>query len=138
MKHYCPITGKEQFHSRSDAERVAATFILKHRGNPSVYLCNECHTYHLTHYTYQRSRKVRQKKQAQAQSNTHTPIMTIFTDTFYADNGVCIETKTTQDNHHNVRITLFDVDKNQQSTDLTYSQTLELIEALKIQAAKIQ
>lgn len=58
---YCWRTGKECFDRRAQAERVA--YRLNHRKHctrrGAVYLCAECGKYHVTHYSYERSRSKR-------------------------------------------------------------------------------
>lgn len=58
---YCPVTGKEMFDRRRTAERVAyRQGRRKHQAEKgSVYLCAECGKYHVTHYSYERSRSKR-------------------------------------------------------------------------------
>lgn len=56
---YCWKTGKECFDRRTQAERVAYRLSRrKHctrRG--SVYLCEHCGKYHVTHYTYEANKE---------------------------------------------------------------------------------
>lgn len=61
---YCPRTGKEQFDTRSKAERVARGMKRRKHSKvvPTVYLCSDCRTYHITHYSYQKSRNIQQQK----------------------------------------------------------------------------
>ena len=57
---YCWRTGKECFDKRSQAERVA--YRLNRRRHctrrGSVYLCEYCGKYHVTHYSYEQSRRL--------------------------------------------------------------------------------
>ena len=63
---YCPKTGKQCFDRRTQAEKVA--YHTKRRlhcaTRGSVYLCNECGKYHVTHYTYDTCKdfRTRQRK----------------------------------------------------------------------------
>lgn len=64
---YCPVTGKQMFDRRTQAEKVA--YRTKNRlhctRQGAVYLCGHCGKYHVTHYTYEHSKdfRTRDKKQ---------------------------------------------------------------------------
>lgn len=58
---YCPVTGKEMFDRRRMAEKVAYRQGKRKHSTEhgSVYLCADCGKYHVTHYSYERSRAYR-------------------------------------------------------------------------------
>ena len=53
--NYCPVTGKQMFDRRSQAEKVAYSTKKRLRctRRGSVYLCEHCGKYHVTHYSYE-------------------------------------------------------------------------------------
>lgn len=61
---YCGMTGKQKFDRKAQAERVA--YRMKKRAHcktyGSVYMCEYCGKYHVTHYSYERSRAFRTDK----------------------------------------------------------------------------
>ena len=63
---YCPATGKQMYDKRTQAEKVAyrtkSRLHCKRQG--SVYLCEHCGKYHVTHYTYEHAKdfRTRQKR----------------------------------------------------------------------------
>ena len=56
--NYCPVTGKQMFDRRSQAEKVAYRTQRRKRCTKrgSVYLCQHCGKFHVTHYTYEDNR----------------------------------------------------------------------------------
>lgn len=58
---YCPVTGKQMFDRRAQAEKVA--YRTKNRLHTtkqgSVYLCEHCGKYHVTHYTHEQTKDFR-------------------------------------------------------------------------------
>lgn len=59
--NYCPKTGKQMFEKRSQAEKVAyrTKKRLHSTQKGSVYLCEHCGKYHVTHYSYEASKEFR-------------------------------------------------------------------------------
>ena len=61
---YCKESGKECFDRRAQAERV----LYQHKKRKhcveagSVYLCKHCGKYHITHYSYERCRRMTDKR----------------------------------------------------------------------------
>lgn len=139
MKLFCHVNGKERFSTRASALKASRSMEAKNKGTPSVYLCPHCQSYHLTHYSYEESKFLREY--------VLTPIekcktkkdkdMKIFIDTAYDSCGVCIEVKNTQDNDQLLSVTCFDGDGNQVQQLFTYQQAIEMDEAIKIQLAKM-
>lgn len=61
---YCPRTGKERFETRTKAEKVARGMKRRkhNKETPTIYLCKDCRAYHITHYSYRKSRNIQQQK----------------------------------------------------------------------------
>ena len=58
-RNFCPVCGKECFDRRSQAERVVYNSKKrKHaKESGSVYLCEHCGKYHVTHYSYENNKQ---------------------------------------------------------------------------------
>lgn len=50
----CPKQGKRRFLSRQDARAVA-----RHYGHASIYRCETCGDYHVTHFTEREQKAIR-------------------------------------------------------------------------------
>ena len=60
-RSFCPKCGKECFDRRSQAERVAYSHKKRRHATEggSVYLCEHCGKYHVTHYSYAKSKDMK-------------------------------------------------------------------------------
>lgn len=58
---YCEQNGKVCFETRADAERAARDIAKSKRGKSSVYQCDYCHYFHLTHKPYRIGKTIRQR-----------------------------------------------------------------------------
>lgn len=102
----------------------------RHRGEPSVYLCPDCGAWHLTHYDYRVCHDFIRKPKPNKVKD-----MRILIDTYFNDR---VEVNVCPDTEGNNCIGLSIADGvNNRVTALTYNQALELVEALKIQIAKL-
>lgn len=60
MKRYCE-NGKEIFSTRGDAQRALNNMRRHRKTVGSVYFCDSCQGYHITHYNYQYGKNLRTK-----------------------------------------------------------------------------
>lgn len=51
-KTYCPDCGKEIFKTRAEANRALRDMRSRHKTCGSVYQCETCQGFHVTHLTY--------------------------------------------------------------------------------------
>lgn len=141
---YCPESGKLCFPSRQEAERAARNMQSRRKGMPSVYLCNTCHTFHLTHYNYEHCKAVQELRKSgyyqprvpKPPNNRNRKNMVIFTDT---DSGETLSTDIPNpDDATQLRLAIVEAGKSTHPILLTYHQALELVESIKIQLGKMK
>lgn len=138
MAHeYCSLIGKQKFESRREALLAAQNTKRRGKGCPSVYFCDVCKSWHLTHYSYEQSKAVRTKfdwseEPAKKKQKKHKP-MKIIVNNAYVPNGTTVVLHNLDDGGQQLRIILFDEDNHTIDARYTYDQALELIEAVKIQ-----
>lgn len=138
---YCPLIGKQRFRTRSDALLAAQSMKNRGCGTPSVYWCEECNSYHLTHYTYQHCKETAQffdDQKKRTRRHKQSRDMKIIIDNAYVTDGAMVSIKQLADGGEHLHLALFDVDDKSLSVDFTYLQALELIEALKLQIGKMK
>lgn len=129
-RRFCPETGKARFPTKGSALRAAKSMQRRHRGEPSVYLCPHCSSWHLTHYDYRTCHDFTRRPKEQKDKD-----MRILIDTYFNDK---VEVNVVQDREGDNCIGLSIADGvNNRVTALTYNQAQELVEALKIQIAKL-
>ena len=128
----CPIQGKLCYRTKGAAQRAAKYIERRHRGSSSAYLCPHCGAWHLTHYDYRTCHDfIRQPK------NITKKDMKITIDTAFNDE-IEITVQHTDEEEPQQLIGLIVQDRvAKRATALTYDQALELVEALKIQIAKL-
>ena len=56
-KTYCPDCGKEIFRTRAEANLALRNMISRHKSEGSVYQCETCRGFHITHLTYREGRR---------------------------------------------------------------------------------
>lgn len=56
-KAYCPDCGKEIFRTRAEANLALQNMRSRHKTCGSVYQCETCRGFHLTHLTYREGRR---------------------------------------------------------------------------------
>lgn len=137
---YCPLTGKRRFGTRSEALNAAANMTKRNKGTPSVYRCQECGAYHLTHYSYARSHHLQEviatELKAKPKTNRTTE-MNIGIDNAHVETGTVVMINNLNDGGQHLKIISFDPDGNKSSIEYTYTQALELIDAIKILVARM-
>ena len=82
-EEFCNTTGKRKFETRNDAQRALRNIHNRKGGNGAAYLCPDCHRWHITHLSYQRSKEIRTVKkrakhtdeQQQQQQPTNNPLI---------------------------------------------------------------
>lgn len=57
---HCEVSHKRIYETRGEAERAAQTMLLKRKGHATVYECRHCHRFHLTQYSSEHSKAIRQ------------------------------------------------------------------------------
>lgn len=57
---YCPLTGKRQYKTKGEAEKVLLDIRRKRKGDGSVYLCTQCNRWHTTSEDWQQSKDRKQ------------------------------------------------------------------------------
>lgn len=138
---YCPTNGKACFCSRSSAERAAKNMSDRHRGVATVYRCQFCNHWHLTHYSFEHSKAIRElNKQgyyAEPPKKKKKKDMRIFIDTHDNDGCVMVDTFKPAESDRKGILLAFTKEPSPIAVGLTYEQALELAEALKIQTARI-
>ena len=60
-KTYCPAQGKERFSTRAEAEKALRHMRRKSKPGGSVYQCETCGGYHMTHLSYGYGKNLRTK-----------------------------------------------------------------------------
>ena len=137
-KSYCGLLGKERFATQGDAQRAARRMERAGKGTPSVYWCEFCHSWHLTHYDYHRCKEVRQSLDAQYGKPKREPRdMKIIIDNAYVPDGTSVSIKQLDDGGEQLQLLLFDEEDKCLDARFTYEQGLELIEAVKMQLGKM-
>lgn len=137
-KSYCGLLGKERFATQGDAQRAARRMERAGKGTPSVYWCEFCHSWHLTHYDYHRCKHVRQSLDAQYGKPKREPRdMKIIIDNAHVTDGAMVSIKQLNDRGELLHLAIFDQEEQSLSVDFTYEQGLELIEAIKMQLGKM-
>lgn len=58
MIDYCKVTGKFRFKTKGDAQRALKNMSRKGT-NGACYRCPDCHDWHITHFSYRRSKAIR-------------------------------------------------------------------------------
>lgn len=60
----CQRSGKAMYRTQGEAQQVIIRLYHRRRekARGSVYLCPECHSWHITHYTYEQRRKLENRK----------------------------------------------------------------------------
>lgn len=138
---YCSQNGKECFGSRHAARMAAKRMQGHYRGAASIYRCHYCHQWHLTHYSYEHSKAIRElNKQgyyAEPPKKKKKKDMRIFIDTHDNDGCVMVDTFKPAESDRKGILLAFTKEPSPIAVGLTYEQALELAEALKIQTARI-
>ena len=129
---YCTVSGKEGYRTRGAALKVAKRMEQAHKGSPSVYLCPACCRWHLTHYSYRDCHNFTRQPPKRKKKPMKIKIETASND------EVEISIKQTEEEKPRRYIGLMIEDSvNRRAALLTYEQACELVEALKIQIAKL-
>lgn len=139
MPDYCPLTGKQQFLTKREALRAARNVARQRKGTPSIYLCDHCHTWHHTHYDYAHSKAIREikRKYIKPEPRKHSEEMKIIIESASNDDiEVSIRQTEEEKPQRYIGITIADRVARRAAL-ITYEQALELVEALKIQIAKL-
>lgn len=131
-RRLCPTCGKQTFPTKGSAERANNNMQRRHQGKGSVYQCPYCNGWHLTHYTYRESKHFTKQIIKQKQRD-----MRIFIDTIDNDGAVMVDTYQPPDHEQKGIMLAFTKEPTPIAIGLSYDQALELIEALKIQTARI-
>lgn len=67
-KQYCPLCGKECFGTSGDAKKALRNIKRRTGMSGSFYLCSDCHTWHISHHTFRKSKAIKTMKK----KNIHT------------------------------------------------------------------
>lgn len=134
---YCPLTGKERFRTRGDAQLSADSLARRSRGMPSVYWCETCHAFHITHYRYTQCKAVAQTIEKHKPTKKRKRDMKIIIDNAYVPDGTSIGIKQLNDGGQQLQMICFDEEDKRMDLRFTYAQALELVEAIKLQLAKM-
>lgn len=131
---YCNENGKECFGTKGSALRAA-----ERMGGGSVYRCQYCNQWHITHYTYEHSKAIRElfrKGVYSTNKKRKKKDMRIFVDT-QDGSSVMVDTYQPPEDERKGIMLAFTKEPTPIAVGLTYEQALELAEALKIQTARI-
>ena len=128
----CPTCGKQIFPTKGSAERANNSMHRRHQGKGSVYLCPYCNGWHLTHYSYRMKKHFTKQIVKQKQRD-----MRIFIDTIDNDGSVMVDTYQPPQQERKGIMLAFTKEPSPIAIGLSYDQALELIEALKIQTARL-
>lgn len=67
---YCPVCGKQCFNTKGEAQKAMRNMDKKSAKNGAVYFCPECQKWHTTHWSYQKSKLIRQVKEKEVMAGT--------------------------------------------------------------------
>lgn len=112
---------------------------IRFRGEATIYRCQFCHHWHLTHMSYEHSKAIRELNKKgfyPIPQRKKKKDMRIFIDT--QDQGaVMVDTYQPPDAERRGILLALTKEPTPIAVGLTYEQACELVEALKIQIAKI-
>ena len=57
--NYCPVCGKACFSTANDAKRALSNLKKRKRPDGACYFCKDCHSWHITHFSFRKSKAIR-------------------------------------------------------------------------------
>lgn len=59
MSEWCEVTGKYRYQTKGDAQRALKNLSKRKGCTGACYQCPDCHDWHITHYSYRKSKAIR-------------------------------------------------------------------------------